>query len=421
MITGITAAFIFIAAYVAIGTERVHKTLVAVLGAVAVILAGVLSQAEAFRAIDLNVILLLASMMVMANIIGKTGFFQWLAIHSARMARGEPVWILVLLSLVTAVASAFLPNVATVVLMVPLALFVAESLEISPKPFLISSIFAANIGGTATLIGDPPNTMIGSAAGLSFDAFLFNLAPIIVVILGLYLALAIFVFRKSLKTEEERKKLILQMDESAVITDAGLLRKSLIVMSITMAGFLVSGPLGIEPATISLGGAALILLWSRQSPEEMLREVDWAMLFFFIGLFILVAGIVKGGIIDALAAGILTVTGGHLGASSMIVIWLSAIASGVIDNIPYTAAMIPFIERLGEHIPAVPLWWSLALGTCLGGNLTAIAAAPNVYVVNIAKRSGHPITFVDFLRYGIPVTVGSVAVSSVYVWFRYLM
>lgn len=211
------------------------------------------------------------------------------------------------------------------------------------------------------------------------------------------------------------------MDESGVITDANLLRKSLIIMAITIAGFLISGPLGIEPATISLAGAALILLWSRQSPEEMLGEVDWAMLFFFVGLFILVAGIVEVGIVDALATGILGVTGGHPAVSSMIVIWLSALASGIIENIPYTAAMIPFVERLGEHMAVLPLWWSLALGTCLGGNLTAIASAPNVYVLNIANRSGHPITFVDFLRYGIPVTVGSIALSSVYVWFRYLM
>lgn len=421
MSEAIIAAAIFGAAYAVIASERVHKTIVALIAGVAIIVSGVLSQEEAFAAIDFNVIFLLASMMILAHIMRKTGAFQWVAIKSVKLAKGEPKRVLILLALLTAVASALLDNVTTVVLLVPLSLFIADSLNISPKPFLISTILVSNVGGTATLIGDPPNILIGSAANLSFTDFLLNLTPIAFLILALYLAFIPVVFAKHLIATDERKKIVMGMDEKSVITDPPLLQKSLIVMTLTMIGFLLHQSLGLEPATVALGGAALLLLWSGETPEGAFEEVEWSTLFFFIGLFIIVEGVVQVGLIDRMADMVLGLTQGHLGLSAMAVLWISALLSGVIDNIPYTAAMVPFIQRLGEQLPIVPLWWSLALGACLGGNLTIIAASANVYVVNVAKRSGHAVTFVDFLRYGIPVTFGSVALSSVYIWVRYLM
>jgi len=311
--------------------------------------------------------------------------------------------------------------VATVVLMVPVVLFVAETLDVDPKPFLISIIFASNIGGTATLIGDPPNIMIGSAAGLSFNDFLINLAPIAIIILVVYLALVAVIFRKSLTAPEHLRVMALKIDESSVITDPSLLRKSLIIMLLTIVGFLLSRTFGLEAATIALGGAGLLLLWSGESPEEALADVEWSLLIFFVGLFILVEGLVKVGIIDQLAGMLVTVTNGNVGLASMAILWMSAVLSGIIDNIPYTAAMLPFVNTMGNQMSVLPLWWSLALGACLGGNLTVIAASPNVFVVDVAKKSGHIISFKEFLLYGIPVTFGSMVICSIYIWLRYLM
>jgi Na+/H+ antiporter NhaD/arsenite permease-like protein len=263
--------------------------------------------------------------------------------------------------------------------------------------------------------------MIGSAAGLSFNDFLVNLAPIAFIILGLYLALVCIIFRKSLAAPDRLRELALRTDESSVITDPGLLRKSLIVMALTIVGFLLSRPLGLEAATVALGGAGLLLLWSGESPEEALVDVEWSLLIFFVGLFILVEGLLKVGIIDQMANALLAATGDNVGIASMAILWMSAVLSGIIDNTPYTAAMLPFVKAMGEQVALEPLWWSLALGACLGGNLTVIAASANVYVVDVAKKSGHVISFKEFLMYGVPVTIGSMVVCSIYVWLRYLM
>lgn len=421
MIQTILTLVVFIGAYVFIASERIHKTIVALIAAVVLIVLGIVSQAEAFASIDFGVIFILISMMVIANIMRKTGLFQWLAIKCVKIANAGPLGVLVLISLVTAGASAVLPNVAAVVLMVPVVLFVADTLDVDPKPFLISVVFASNIGGTATLIGDPPNIMIGSAAGLSFNDFLLNLAPISIIILAVYLALVCLIFRKSLIAPDHLRALALKIDEAGVITDPVLLRKSAIVLALTIVGFLFSRVLGLEVATIALGGAGLLLLWSGESPEEALATVEWSLLIFFVGLFILVEALVKVGVIDQLANMLVSYTSGNVGLASMAILWMSAILSGIIDNIPYTAAMLPFVKIMGEQMAVTPLWWSLALGACLGGNLTAIAASANVFVVDVAKKSGHTISFKEFLLYGIPVTIGSMIICSVYIWLRYLM
>lgn len=414
------AGAIFLLTYALIVTERVHRTVSALLGGVAMILLGLLPQEQAFHAIDWNVIFLLAGMMAIANVLQETGLFQWVAVQAVRLGRGDPFRILVILSLVTAVLSAFLNNVTVVVLVVPMTLFVAASLRVSPLPFLISQILASNIGGTATLIGDPPNILIGSAAGIDFLTFAAHLAPISLLILLAFIGLAWFLFKDDLRGGPSHSSEVEALDTSALITDRSLLRKGLIVMTGVILGFLVHGALHLEPATIALAGATALLLWGRNDPHHVLREVEWTTLFFFIGLFIAVEAVVQVGIIGAIAQAALRLTGGNLTLTSMLLLWLSAVASGIVDNIPYTATMIPLVETLGQTIPVGPLWWSLALGACLGGNATLVGASANVVVASLAERSGHPISFKLFLGYGLVTTVMSLILATGYVWLRYL-
>jgi Na+/H+ antiporter NhaD/arsenite permease-like protein len=293
-------------------------------------------------------------------------------------------------------------------------------LRISPLPFLIALILASNIGGTATLVGDPPNILIGSAAGIDFVTFAANLAPISLVILIAFIGLAWFLFKKDLQVAKIDPLSIEALDTSELITNKPLLRKSLVVMAGVILGFLFHGALHLEPATIALTGAIVLMLWARIDPDQVLREIEWTTLFFFIGLFILVEALVEVGIIEVVANAALGLTDGNLQMTSMLLIWLSAVASGVVDNIPYTATMIPVVENLGQAMPAGPLWWSLALGACLGGNATLVGAAANVVVANLSEKSGQPISFGLFLRYGVIVTLMSLVLASLYVWVRYL-
>ena len=412
---------VFVGTYALIATERVHKTLAAMAGGVAMVLLGIVTQEEAFAEIDFNVIFLLAGMMILAGIIRQTGLFGWLAVRSARFARAEPYRILVVLSVITAVASALLDNVTTVVLVGPITLFLAARLGMSPFPFIVSEILASNIGGAATLIGDPPNILIGSAANLGFDAFLIHMAPLSALLLAMYLVAARWLFRADLHADPEHRDGLLQLDERQMITNPGLLRSSLIVLGATLLGFLLHGPLGLEPATIALTGAVVLMVVARQSPDEVLREVEWPTLFFFIGLFMLVAGVIEIGVIDAVAQAIMTVTGGALGPTSILLLWVSAVLSGVIDNIPYTATMIPVVEQLSAGHESNALWWSLAIGADLGGNATIIGASANVILAGMAEREGHRISFGSFLRYGVPVTLSTMLISTAYVWLRYLL
>lgn len=424
--TGVAAA-IFVVTYVIIVSERVHKTAAALAGAVIMIAFRVLDQEEAFGAIDFNVIFLLAGMMMIVNVLGKTGIFQWLAIRSAKLGQGHPLRILIILSLVTAVASAFLDNVTTVVLIAPVTVFVAGSLGVSAVPFLIGEALASNIGGTATLIGDPPNILIASGpADLDFNDFLLNLAPIIVIILALYVLSARFLFFRGVEVEEDARARIMAMDEREVITDPKLLRVSLIVLGLTLVGFLIHGPLEYEPATVALVGAAALLVVTRQDPHDILRDVEWSTLFFFIGLFMVVGGVEKVGLLEDIGEGVADLTAGNRVAATILILWQSALLSSIINQIPYTATMIPIVRELAPSLGSSGgsdsvLWWSLALGTGLGANLTIIAAAANVFVANLAGQAGQRIPFWLFFRYGAVVTAGSMVLSTLYLWLRYLL
>jgi Na+/H+ antiporter NhaD/arsenite permease-like protein len=415
------AGGVFLAAYALIASERLDRTLVALLGGLAVVALGVISQEEAFRAIDLNVVFLLAGMMIMAGQLARTGFFEWLAIKAVKLSRGRPYPLLAILAVVTAVLSAFLDNVTTVVLLAPVTLMIARMLRVTPYPFLISQIMASNVGGTATLIGDPPNILIGSRAGLDFGAFLVNLGPVVLIIMVAFMATMRVFFGSSLAVQEEHRTAVLALDERRSISDVRLLAVGLTIVGLTILGFLFHRALGLEVATIALLGAVVLMLAARVDPHEALREVEWSTLFFFIGLFILVQSVVHTGIVGGVSDSVASAAGGHAGIASVSVLWFSALASAIVDNIPYTASAIPVVQRLVESgLPAEPLWWSLALGACLGGNLTIVGASANIVVANMAAREGYPIRFVDFFKYGSVVVAESLLISTVYIWLRYL-
>ena len=415
------AGGVFLIAYALIASERFDRTLISLLAGLSLVVIGIVDQDEAFSAVDWNVIFLLAGMMVIAGVLRQTGFFRWLGIRSAQAARGDPIRLLIVLSTVTAVASAFIDNVTTVVLLTPVVLAISRTLGISPVPYLISIILASNIGGTATLIGDPPNILIGSASGLGFVAFLVNLTPVVVVIYGVFVVTMVLLFRGQLQVPDERREAALEAIDEDIITDRGLLIRTLVILGLVVVGFLVHGLLGMEVATIALLGATVLLLVAGLDVNEALRGVEWVTLFFFVGLFILVEGVVRTGIVDGIASAIMDATGGDPAATSLALLWFSAGASAIIDNIPYTATAIPIVEQLiAAGLPSEALWWSLALGACLGGNLTIVGASANVVVANLAERGGHPIRFREFLRYGAVVTLGSMVIASCYVWWRYL-
>jgi Na+/H+ antiporter NhaD/arsenite permease-like protein len=432
------ATGIFFVAYALIVSEKVHKTVVALAGAALVLLLKILDQDEAFHSetygVDYNVIFLLIGMMIIINIMKDTGVFQWLAIKSAKWARGEPVRLMVILSVVTAILSAFLDNVTTVLLIAPVTLLICEALEVDPFPFLLSEVLSSNIGGTATLIGDPPNIMIASKAELTFMDFILNLSPVILLVMIVYLVTLRWVFGKRLRVSDESKARVMAMDESTAITNRRLMIQSLWVMGFTVLGFVLHHQLGLEPATVALSGAAALLLISRVPPHRILESVEWPTLFFFIGLFIIIGGIQKVGFIKLLSEWMLDLTHGHFFPTSMVLLWFSAFASGIVDNIPYVATMNPLVIEMAKgiwpgmtghdllhHADLMPIWWSLALGACLGGNATLIGASANVVVAGIAEKAGHKITFRRFLGYGLPFMIESVVVSMFYVWIRYYL
>jgi len=415
------AAAIFIVTYALIATDRLDKTIAALLGGLLMVVLGVLDPERPFEAVELEVIFLLAGMMVLAAVLGQTGFFQALAIRSVKIAGGRPFALMAVLSVITAALSAFLDNVTTVVLLAPVTLYVAAVLRVNPVPFLIAEIFASNVGGTATLIGDPPNILIGTAAGLDFGAFLVNLGPVALVGFAVLLVLLRVLFNGSLEVDPVTRDAVLALDEREVITNAHLMRRGLAVLAATIVGFLVLPAFGIGSATVALLGATVMLLVGRIEPGEVLREIEWPTLFFFIGLFMLVAGVVEVGIIDALADRLFELTAGQPTATALGVLWLSGLASAIVDNIPYTATMIPLVEGLGDRgVPTGPIWWALALGADFGGNATIIGASANVVVANVAARAGHPIAFGTFVRYGLPVTIALLLLSSGYLLIRYL-
>ncbi len=420
------AGGIFVAIYALIVTERIHRTLAALLGAVVVIGLKLIDQEEAFspHVVDFNVIFLLAGMMIIANILGKTGIFQWLAVEAVRRAEGRPYRLLVLLSVITAFASMFLDNVTTVVLMTPVTFFVAKRLGASPVPFLISQVLASNIGGTATLIGDPPNILIGSRLGKDFNDFLLNAAPAAIVSLAAYLGFARWLFRKELGeavTALEPEDIARLVEAERKIEDVRLMRIGLGVLGLTIVGFLLARQLGLEGATIALGGAVVLMILAKEDVHDVLRTVEWPTLLFFVGLFIVVGAVVKAGIIGDLANAALTLTGGRTDVAALLVLWMSAFLSAIVDNIPYTLTMIPLIESLGQSVHIEPLIWALVFGANFGGNATVVGASANVVVASMSESRGHPISFVTYLRYGVPATLLTMVVATIDIWIRYLV
>jgi Na+/H+ antiporter NhaD/arsenite permease-like protein len=434
-----TATTIFLLAYAVIVSEKIHKTIIAVFGAGLMLVLKILEQHEAFHleefGVDWNVIFLLISMMIIINLMRPTGVFEYIAIKSAKWGKGDPFKILVIFAIVTAVLSALLDNVTTVLLIVPVTILIADALEVDPLPYLISCALASNIGGTATLIGDPPNIMIASKAQLDFMDFIYHLGPIVIVMMFVYIFVIKLIWGKKLKTREELKKRIMAMNENEAIKDPVMLKKSLAVLAMVLTGFIFHGVLHFQPATVALFGAGVLLLLSKtHDPHHILSEVEWSTIFFFIGLFIIIGGVVKVGLIKWMSVQVLEITQGNMFATSMVVMWFSAFASAFIDNIPYVATMNPLIVDMAKqlwpdlsgiellhHVDLMPLWWSLALGACLGGNGTAIGASANVIVVGMSEKAGKRISFGKFMLYGMPVMILTVAISTVYVWLRYYM
>ena len=427
----VISATLLILAYVFIALEKIPKVTIALVGGAITIVLGLVSQVKTVNGVinphyfinyvDFNVIFLLVSMMIIVAITTRSGVFNWVANELLKFTKGHPVRVLFTLGLFTAVASAFLDNVTTVILIMPITFVIAHKLEINPIPFLITEIFASNIGGTATLIGDPPNIIIGCAGGLSFMDFIKELTPIVVIILLSVLVVLTLIFRKHLVASEDKMKEIAEIDNSHTITDKNLMIRSVTVLALVILGFMTHDITHIETCVCAMLGASFLLIFEK--PTEILRDVEWNTIFFFIGLFIIIGGLEASGGIRLMAQWILNVTQGSKAAASMLILWASGFISGIIDNIPYTATMAPMIvemEKVMGRAYAEPLWWALSLGACLGGNLTIIGAAANVIVSENASKEGHPISFVGFLKYGI-ITVGiSLILSTAYIYLRFL-
>jgi Na+/H+ antiporter NhaD/arsenite permease-like protein len=418
--------------YAAIISDKLNRAIVALLGAAAAVLIGALDQAEALKGIDWNTIGTLAGMMIIMSIAQRSGVFQYLAIRAAQWAKANPAALLVLLQLVTAVVSALLNNVTTVLLMAPVTLAITKELKVPPYPFLFAEVFASNIGGTATLIGDPPNIMIGSLAGLDFNAFLIHLAPVIVLVQTVQLVMTHLIWGKAMRSTAEHRARVMAMDAKAAIVDAVLLKQSVAVLAVVVFAFVIAGGLHLEPATIAMTGAALLMLldnWQHHNEKQSenvhrtFSDVEWITIFFFIGLFIVVHAVEASGLLALLAEKLVAATGGDLATAGYAILWASALLSAIVDNIPFVATMIPLIKSMapafGGPDKIEPLWWCLALGACLGGNGTLIGASANLTIAGIAERNGVHFGFIKFMLYGMPMMIISVAICHVYVWWRY--
>ena len=418
------AIAVFLFTYALIIDERIHRAVAAMLGASVIVFLHIVPWEMIPVYVDLGTIFLLMGMTIIVNTARGSGLFEYIAIKTAKLAKGSPIRVLLLFSVVTAVVSAFLDNVTTVLLLTPMLLYIANVMRITPVPFLIAEIFASNIGGAATLIGDPPNIMIGSAAGLSFNEFLINLGPIMAIDLVVVMGMLFLIYRKDLHVspdeQEGIEKTFADLNERDAIRDWPLFKKSVIVIMLVIAMFFTHDLLGLEPALVALIGASILLFWSRQPPEEIFEKIEWPALFFFGGLFIVVGALVETGMIAALAE--FVVSNVHSQGEAMLIIaWFAALASAIVDNIPLTATLIPLIHDMGASMDTYPLWWALSLGACLGGNGTAIGASANVVVVGIAARNEIPITFVDFLKVGMLVLFVTVGIGSALLWLRFVV
>jgi len=421
----IIALLVFILTYLCIITEWINKMLAALIGGFVIIVLGVVDQTLAFSAIDWNVIFFLIGMMLTISVMRQTGMFMYIAIKTAKIAKGSPLKIMAMMFVATAVISAILGSVTTIMILVPIVLLIAEELKITPAPFIITMVIASNMGGASTMIGDPPNILIASATKYTFIDFFLNLTPAIVIVMIGSLGLIWLLYRGKMYVSNERRAKIMEYNDKNLITNPKLLWITLGVVVLMLLAFIFQKPLHLENATIAMAaGLILVFIGSRKKVEEIiLNDIDWITIFFFIGLFMIVEGLVHTGFIDLLAQGVMSITNGEPKTTSMVILWLSGILSGWIDNIPFVAAMIPMIKSIGLQMQNVaqvqPLWWALSLGTCLGGNGTLVGASANIVAVGIANRNGYKISFMDYTKIGLIFALESMILSSAYIWFRY--
>ena len=414
------AVGVFLLVMAAIISEKVHRSVAALAGAVVLLLTHVLTIETAADYVDLNTIGVLVGMMLFVAVVKSSGLFEYIAIWSAKLTRGQPMAILAVFAVITAVLSAFLDNVTTVLLIGPMTIAITQILEVNPVPFLLSQIMASNIGGTATLIGDPPNFMIGSAAGLSFADFIVNTGPVVLIILAVVVAIFFLMYRGNLHVESENMEKVLTLDEKLTIKDASLLRKSVIMIVLVVVGFIFHAQLGIESATVALTAAGVMLLIGGQDAEDVILGVEWSTILFFIGLFVVVGGLNSTGVIAMLANGMLELVGDNEVLAIVLVLWASALISAFLDNIPFVATLIPMIQTMQQGgMDVLPLWWALSLGACLGGNGSLIGASANVVLAGVSAKNGYPITFMSYLKKGFPLMLLSVAICTVYLLIRF--
>ena len=416
----VLAIAIFGVALLAIATERIDRVRVAMVGALLMLLTQTIDQEEAIEAIDWGVLGLLAGMMIIVRLTERTGVYTWVAIRAGQISHGRPLAVVAALAGTTGILSAFLDNLTTILLVVPITFVLADALDIDPIPLIVIEIVASNIGGTATLIGDPPNILIAGFTELTFAQFIVNLTPIVIPTLAVVVGLLYWGYRRRIQVAPEARDRVLELDASNAIEDADELRRLLPILGLTIVAFFLHGALHLEPATVALGGATAMLLVTRQSVEKTLEGVEWPTLFFFLSLFVMVGALEHEGVLEEVANGIASLTDGDRTAEILGITWSAAIGSALVDNIPFTAAMLPVVEQLQGETGDDAYWWALALGACFGGNATIIAAAANVAAAGLASRAGKPITFVAFLRAGVPATLISVALATAYIVLRYL-
>ncbi|HET8975025.1 MAG TPA: ArsB/NhaD family transporter [Solirubrobacterales bacterium] len=415
------AALIFVVALAVIASERVHRTKVALLGAtLAVLFVSEFNQEKAIESVDFNTIGLLAGMMILVYLTQQTGVYDYIAIRAGQLSKGRPLWVVLSLAGTTAVLSAFLDNLTTILLVVPITFLLADALDIDPIPLIVIEVISSNIGGTATLIGDPPNIIIAGATDLTFNQFIVNLAPIVVVTFVVVTGLLYLFYRPRLQIEERNRRYVMELEARESIRDAAELKRTGPVLVATILAFFAHQALHIEPATVALTGATIALLVTKVDLQDALSKIEWPTLFFFVALFVMVGALEETGAIGKVADGVEDLTGGDRTAELLGITWIAAAGSAVVDNIPFTTAMIPVVEQLGGAEEDA-YWWALSLGACFGGNATIIAAAANVAAAGLTERAGRPIGFVAFLKVGIPVTVLSVAMASLYITLRYIL
>ena len=423
----ISSLIIFVISYVLIASEKFNRVAIALVGAAAMVIVGATNADAAFfshdTGIDWNVIFLLLGMMIIVSVIHKTGFFEYLAIKAIKLAKGNPKTALVYLVVLVALASAILDNVTTILLAVPMTIIVCKKLNVNPIPFLLSEVFMSNIGGAATLVGDPPNIIIASRANLSFNEFLIHMAPMVIIVVMAIIPLLLFMFRKELVNTPEDRKMINELDERVFLTDIKLMKKSLFVLVLVIIAFISHSFLNLEPAIIALLGAGLLILISGLKPANYVQDIEWGTLVFFAGLFIMVGALVNTGVMKTFAEFLKDLVGSNVSLAAMSLLGVSAVLSGIVDNIPYVASMSPVVMELSKSIPESAgdvLWWALAFGADFGGNATIIGASANVVAVGLAKKAGIHISFWQFAKYGIPVTFLSVIMVVPYLLLRYL-